>query len=219
MNELLNLALDQQKIRGILNVIFVGSIASCVFELLFFKYSVIEISDYKSIYSFFISGHFIVSFALFYFLWILTIGLKMLFFDVPNVFITKKFGPRIRSFLIWYYTDNSKYSSKSALPESKSLDWLIKSSSEADVEESRLKKRTIQSHRSLESDYTLILRAFIAITIYFNSIEYFGWITYSICILILLFMWLLQILKYQLAEAAPHIIRSNQEAVDKNTSG
>lgn len=218
MDEFLKLAFNQRRVKEVLNLIFVGSIASYFFESVFFKYGLLDINNYNGIYRFFISGHFIIPFALFYFFWIVTIAAKMILFQVPNVFITRKFGPSITSFLIWYYTsDSTKHNSKAVLPKSKSLEWLIKSSSKENLEESKLFKRSLQSHRALESDYTLILRAFIAITIYYIHLEYFGWITYSICISILLFMWLLQIVEYQLAEIAPYIIRYGQKPEGEKT--
>ena len=207
MNELLALTLSQRKLKQLLNIIFVGSMASWFFESRFFEYSLLDITDLESIYEFFIDGHFIIPFALFYFFWLLTIGLRMLLFQLPNVFITRSFGPQITKFLIGYYTSNGyTATTNQVLPKSKSFNWLILATPEEKIETKNLINNTLRSHHALESDFTLILRAILAITIYFASLQYFGWLTYSICIAILLFMYLMQIVKYQLAEAAPEIV-------------
>jgi hypothetical protein len=217
MDEYLRLAFSQRRIKQILNLIFVSTIASCIFESLFFDYTIIDVKQYGQIYAFFIYGHFIIPFAIFYSIWLVTIGLTMLLFQLPNVYITKRFGEKIRDFLLWYYTSNASTSnSKSVLPKSKSMDWIYKSARQGSMEEGNLIRRTMQSHRSLESDYTLILRGFIAMTIYFNQLDYFGWLTYALCIFILLFTWLLQIVKYQFSEVFPEIIMSGKNKPEES---
>lgn len=194
---------------------FVGSITSSIFEALFFQYSIIDFADYEHIYLFFIKGHFIIPFAMFYTIWIVTIGLTMVLFQLPNVYITKHFGKRIRTFLLWYYSSKggTNLTSESILPPSKSMDWIYKSMRKESLQERALFRRTLQSHRALEFDYTLILRAFIAITIYFNELEYFGCVTFGFCVVILLFTWLLQIVKYQFLEVFPEIVIRNKDTL------
>jgi hypothetical protein len=48
--------------------------------------------------------------------------------------------------------------------------------------------------------------------IYFVSLDYFGIAAYIICILIIGYMWILQIVNYQLAEAAPELVTHNKSA-------
>jgi len=212
MNELLAFVLDQRKIKGALNIIFICSITSFVFERYYFKYRLLPIDDVNSIYDFFIRGHFIVPFALFYAFWILTIALRMLLFQVPNAFISKKFGSILTKFMVWYLVSKkSKFSSPNVLPKSKSLDWVVKSLPDTELEDRSLIKKTLQSHQSLESDFTLVLRGFIAITLYFISIDYFGWRMFLILLLILLFTWILQFMKYQFVEATPTLFRFSRD--------
>jgi hypothetical protein len=78
MHEILNLLYSvperriTRKMEFILDLAFVGSIASFCFESFYFDYRLIDIKDYEGMYSFVISGHFIVPLAIFYIIWHVT---------------------------------------------------------------------------------------------------------------------------------------------------
>ncbi len=208
MNDLIKLALDQRRIKSILNLIFVASIASKIFELAFFEYTLLDITNIKSIYFFFIDGHFIIPFILFYLVWTVTIGLRMLLFQVPNFLITNKIGNSLTSAIVAYYKGETILNNPQVkTPTSKSLQQMMKSFEIDEIAEKNLIRKRIQSQERLESSFTLIFRALIAITMYFIDLSYFTWLLYVICVTAILLMWIVQIVNYQLAEVAPDVIK------------
>lgn len=52
-------------IRRFLNLLFSTSLTSFLFENFYFKYTLYDITDYKSIFDFFINGSFFVPFSIF----------------------------------------------------------------------------------------------------------------------------------------------------------
>ena len=131
----------------------------------------------------------------------------MLLFKIPNVFISKKFGRTISEAVLWLFSPSgNKHSPESVLPKSKTLQWLVKAADPEKIGEVAMHRQVIETHRELESDFTLILRAIIAISFYFNSLEYIGWGIYLLCLSAFVSIYLLQVARYHFTENLPELI-------------
>jgi ABC-type multidrug transport system fused ATPase/permease subunit len=203
-------------LRKGLNLLFCASITSYIFEKFYFKYSWLEITDYKGILNFFVKGNFIVPFSIFVVVFIATYFISYSSFAIPNYFKSTKWQRKI----IEYKLSKSEATGQVQNIQSKIEDVTAFKSSEKFLiglynyfkktinqkEYIRIQRELQKLKDNLEANYILSFRAIITIIIYFISIDYFGWLLFSVVMILLILYMLLLIFGYRLLDILPTLI-------------
>ncbi|HEY0656369.1 MAG TPA: hypothetical protein VGD65_24720 [Chryseosolibacter sp.] len=206
MEEIINLATSQKRLKVILNIIFVGGISCWIFQKAYFEFHVIPLDDINGIFFFFAQGHFFIPFAIFLGVWLITAWLRVLLFQIPNVVLSNTVGKHIVDLYVFI---NAHYKSDRIKELYQDLASKIKNSRPMD-----LYGKTLLVHRQQEYDYTLILRAFIAMIIYFQQLPYFGYTALLLAFSVLFYFWCSQVINYQLAYVTPQLIEKIKEIAE-----
>lgn len=187
-----------QPISRILNLLFSLSIASFLFEKFYFHYEWLEISDYKSILDFLIKGHFIVPFAIFLIVhYLLSYGSDALFTLITyravnkwqtnayNLELTKKESNK----LLKKINRNSFVDLPQKIDIPTLISWYkyIKSTTDTSTW-IKLRSDVEQTKINNIKNFNLAIKSLIVITIYFTAVPYFGWLLYSIVLLVIIFL-------------------------------
>ncbi len=203
--------------KHLLNFLFVVSISSFLFEKYYFKYELLDITDYKKIYTFLVKGNFAVPLTLFFITWIITYSISTYAFVFANMALSKRFRKKINEIEIELEKKADKIDTAAEITHGISFkekygkDWVtfliekIKASyTSKDLE--RLLKYMSKVKVEKEDEFVILFRGLIAVSIYVCVIPYFGGILY--CLLLLSFLTYVFILVsiYQLMELTPEII-------------
>lgn len=209
------------RIKALLNILFVGSLTSAVFEYVFFEYILIDAEDYENVYRFFIDGQFFIPLSLFFLLWHTTDLAGSLIFKLPNMYVERKFKKSVINFSIekFSFFDNMD-------PEAKRIaDQVVKIPSDSwtiellkefkkSTDYVKISKGLNIARDRLSNESVLIFRAFILITIYFNSIEYFGWSLYVLLFFTIVFIAFINCLAYQFIQIVPLLLWKMDKVLD-----
>lgn len=215
MNNFLFLASDYIKgkaiypsIRRFLNLLFLVSITSFFYERLYGRYTLDEITNYKVILDFFVKGHFFIPFSIFVIVYALTQFISFLVFKIfylkKSLKITKEiFEQKIEkedlvegAGVIESYLNNLTHIN---LSKEEIIEVYTEIKQELSYEDIMELKKVLNDQKDIiELNFVLILRMFIAVTIYYASLENFGGYLYYpvIAILILLIIVLYNTYKY-----------------------
>jgi hypothetical protein len=212
-------------LKVFLNHLFVVSISSFLFETIYFKYDILDISDYKSIYNFFVKGDFVVPFALFFITWLITFLISTGLFNIINTIITKRLNDKYlnKKFISDEQIKKIEWSAEVArgvkLSEEIGDKWYIVVYNRIKESINPEQKRKIyykfqKMQRSSSDDFIMIFRGFISLIIFFCIQEYFGWVLFSLVLICFIIYCIILIFIYQVAETLPVIINK----IDKEIS-
>lgn len=203
--------------RRVLNLLFSISLTSFLFEKFYFKYSWLDITDYKSILNFFIKGNFFVPFSLFIIIHYFLDWLSDTVFTLSTMKKTSKIIKKIWDYqfsksdykaILEKTNDNPVVDLPEAFNKSYILsiyDHLVKS---IPAEQwTAMEKALDDQKRSTQESFKLAFKALVTITIYFITIPYFGWILYSLVLVVLTFILIGLYYGYLLMEIVPSAIR------------
>jgi len=210
--------------RRFVNLLFCMSISSFIFEKLYFKYTWIDILDYKRIIDFMIKGEFFVPLSIFIIVVGFTEFLSIIIFYILNHFKSVKLTRKIMEYEINKPQIDKKLKdiediSKIVAPITISPKMMIGLYSEMRKEIkpemfAQLDKELVKSKDDLYENFKLSFKALIAITIYFATLPYFGIYLYlGVLIAILFFMYLL-IVAYRFLDILPAIVRKFYEIAE-----
>ena len=203
MNQLLSFIADFLNGKSIftplkrfLNILFSVCIASWIFRKMYFRYVLLDASDLKGIYHFLVSGEFIIPLMIFMVVHFSAGFLSRSVFELGTLYFSDRWRNRIlrlqisvepaKPFWIRYYE-------------------LIRKSA-ASRRRDHAKKMLQSIKRTTSINFNLAFKSVIVISIYFPSINYFGWILYSLSIIILLMILVSLFLVYILMELLPAVI-------------
>jgi ABC-type transport system involved in cytochrome bd biosynthesis fused ATPase/permease subunit len=205
-------------VKYLLNFLFVVNIASFLFENLYFKYELLDISNYKIVYNFFVKGSFAIPLTLFFLVWVLTYSVAILLFSRINKIVSNFFRNKIDQFENKIKKDthlNDQNSdiirANNAFEEKYGENWFelevakIKSKySKADLKSILLDLKKIKFER--ESEFIILFRGFIAVSIFFATSPDFGTGLFVILIFAFFICLIVLILIFQFMELIPYII-------------
>lgn len=202
-------------IRQPLNYLFIASICSYIFEMFYFEYEILDLLDYKIVLSFFLKGEFFIPFGIFLVILYLTYWVGYFAFEWTNMLISEKLKKKILDFSI----EKNKYKMarsevrvmteiQKRRPEKINREWYQRLwkilRDELSAEEfTRLRKNLKEYQDSMTENFVLMFRVFVATSIYFLSIAYFGWLLYAIVLIVILICVLLFAIAYQFGELLP----------------
>lgn len=202
-----------------LGFIFVASTASYIFQTFYFEYELNDISAYKENAEFLLDGRFFVPLCIFAILWGATYCFGYLLFFGFNDWIAQK----IRRVILNYSIKSNPYKRAKThlmrtqqvqehLPQELPKDWHIKfyqaiKAKLKDEDIQAMEKGFVELKEDMIRKFIVIVRGFIAVTIYFNTLPHFGGILYSLAIGLFVIGTLIVILGYQLGELLPVAVR------------
>lgn len=200
-------------IKRILNFCFVLSTSSFLFTKLYFKYSLIDITDYKAQIEFIVSGHFFIPISIFFLVWSITNLFSKGVFLIFNHFISENIKSKILNFTIDHnkIIKNIRAASNDTQKIEQKQEWFVTiynsiKPSILPKELALFYKRLEKSKSRIENDSVLLLRAFIATVVYFSTISYFGWTLLIILFFVFIILFSLLIIGFQFAELMPSIL-------------
>lgn len=203
--------------RRLLNLLFVISGSSFIFESFYGNYNWLDISDYKGIINFFIKGKFFIPFSIFIVYYSISYFIATLLFGVLNHLKSVKLQ---RSLLAYQYkkahieqgVELINNVSTYVAPYKIDVDILLQAYGSIRNEINQeafqeIEKSLKEPKKSLEENFILIFRALIAVTIFKFSLPEFSWLLYIITIVVFGTTILLINVAYWLLDIAPTFIR------------
>jgi hypothetical protein len=202
--------------RTLLNIIFSVSIADSIFSKTHPDITLPSTLDYQKIWTFFIQGHFAIPLIIFLLVYLGTQGFTTLFFmyfgDYHNFKLTKKI-------LAYKIEKNEVHEGIEGISEVSNKFPIVDITKEKLLEMyNKLKvvydkKKLIKLEAFLEEgkttitdNFTTVLRGLIATTIYFATIPSFGWLLFTIVVLLFIFLFVILLLGYKLLDIIPALM-------------
>lgn len=194
-----------------------ASIASSIFKRIYFNYSLLDLTDYKGIYNYFINGDFAVPLLLFT---IVHYGIGIVGESIFSLMTLKKsnewtsrilkFKIKKKDYVSFFKTINNNPIAPASLKFDKGIvikyfELLKSSVSKEDWE--KAKKMAELKKEEIKSNFKLVFKGMIALTVFFRLVPYFGWILYSISILISLAGMTFFFYSYVVLDISPLFIR------------
>lgn len=212
-------------VKRVLNFCFVLGISSFVFEKYYFKYSLLDITDYKAQYEFIAHGLFIIPFSIFFFVWAFSNMIGQGLFSVCNSIMANLFRAKIINYSVKKNEAIKMLKTTESMLEKQIIvkpkkEWFVL------IYESLKTPDAAKSHgemvnnlelykKKLTNDSILVLRALIAICIYYSIVSYFGWILFVLLLMFLIIIIFLLVLGYQFAELLPTVIQKAAFEIEK----
>jgi hypothetical protein len=199
-----------------LNIIFCISIADAIFSKTHPDITLPNTLDYQKIWTFFIQGHFAIPLIIFLLIYFGTQGFTTLFFmyfgDYQNFKLTKKI-------LAYKMEKADVYDGIEGISEvcnqypivditkEKLLEMYNKLKIVFDKKKlAKLESVLEEGKTTISDNFTTILRGLIATTIYFATIPSFGWLLFTIVVLLYIFLFVILLLGYKLLDILPAIM-------------
>lgn len=210
-------------IRRFLNLLFSTSLTSFLFEKFYFKYTLYDITDYKSILSFFINGNFFVPFSIFiiihYFLDWISDGFFLVFtLRKSSEVVTEIYNYELNKYDYRNIVDtiNKNPIIKMPIKFNKSVisNLLKHLSHELTIEQWQEAEILLEEQKTATKEsFKLSIKAFLTFTVYFFIVPYFGWLLYSLVIFVLFLISFGLYFAYLLMDILPAIITRFQHHV------
>lgn len=199
-----------------LNILFNASISSFIFERTYGHYEWIDIVDYKSILNFFIRGDFSIPLSIFIIVFISTEIISFFIFTILTGLSKHKWIKRI----VQYQLNKDEIGErvklvvqiiqkKIAIPLNRNTTSMILNQFKENLTGEvliNLKEELKIPMDKVEETFHLLFKITIAFTIYFVTIERFGWKLYIVVLVILLICLLLLLFIYSFLELLPIMI-------------
>jgi hypothetical protein len=200
-----------------LNFYLSASIASSIFKRIYFNYSLIDLTDFKGIYNYFINGDFAVALLLFT---IVHYGIGIVgesLFSLMTLKKTTEWTSRILKFKIkkkdyasFFKAVNNNPIAPTPIKFDKGVlvkyfEILKTSVSTEDWE--KAKKTAGLKKEEIKNNFKLVFKGTIGLTIFFKSVTYFGWILYSVSMLLSLAGMIFFFYSYIILDISPLLIR------------
>lgn len=204
-------------IKHVLDLLFVFYISSYVFIRCYFQYQLLDLDNYKLVVQFFLNGEFIIPTSIFLVIWITTYLISFYLFKFSNLILTRKFKEKINKLEIDIKNEIAKTSEGTLSTMGMSIrqrygyEWYIQLYNIIKTQVSKEKwaeaVNAMNMHQQvLEYDFTVIFRGFLAVIIYFISVNYFGWIHFTILTITFISYTIHLTSAYQLIVFTPDIV-------------
>lgn len=185
-----------QPISRILSLLFSVSISSFLFERFYFKYDWLDVKDYKGILDFLIKGHFLVPFAIFLVVhYVLSYGSDMLFTIITYRTVAKwqkyayelEFTKRESKKIFKRINQNSFIELPQKLDTPTIIRWYKHIKSTTDVATWNKIRTDVEKMKvNINRNFSFAIKSAIVISVYFNTLTYFGWFLYAIVLLVII---------------------------------
>ncbi len=204
--------------RRILDMILSVSIASFLFEAFYFRYELMDISDYKSLINFFIKGYFIVPLLLFLSAHYCTYLISYSFFSLSTTKQSAKWITRIVKFKLKKkdmesVTRKINKNDLVDMPVKFEPSWIVKTyldlkTSVQPEQWKNAEKLLNYQMQNIERNFMLLFKAIIAISIYyFSTVPHLGFYLYIISILVFVALMIILWYTYLVLYVLPAIVR------------
>ncbi len=204
-------------LRRTLNILFSVSLTSFLFEKFYFKYSLIDITDYKAIFTFLIKGNFFVPFSIFviihYFLSTLSDGFFSFMIQKKSGKILKQLReeefskPEYKKFLK-EINENRIVEMPVQLNESTFIEIYNHLQTAIPPEKWNAAKLALEKQKeNTQESFKLAFKALITITIYFFIVPHFGLTLYLLTLIVLLVILFGLFYGYLLMDILPSFIK------------
>jgi len=178
-----------QPLSRILNLLFSISISSFLFEKFYFKYNLLDVTDYKGILDFLIKGQFVVPFAIFLIVhYVLSYGSDMLFSIVTFRTVAKwqkyayelEFTKRESKKILKKIYQNSFIELPQKMDTPTIIRWYKHIKTTTDISTwNKIRTNLEQMELNINRNFNFAIKSAIVISIYFSNVSYFGWILYT----------------------------------------
>ena len=197
-------------VKTFLNLVFVTSITSTIFVKFYYQYQILDLTNYKLIFNFLITGQFFIPLIIFLSSWFLTgFFIEAIFFGI-NIWA----GNKLKDFFKRNYLSpkeagevlvHFRKTMEEKAPKLNSIPTLItiykKIKSEFNYKQLKaLNEASNKMQQEAISNFKLYTRGLICSIIYYNILPYFGWFLLTVCIFIFLIAVILNFLLYQFGE-------------------
>lgn len=200
------------------NHIFVICISSALFEKFYFKYELLNFSDYNALYDFFIKGAFIVPFSIFFVIWLSTFLVAFGLFTLLNQRISKKWVKKIhaRKFIskkkLKDINNGAKHAKGVKISDRIGDKWYVTLYNRVKESVTPQQVRKIYNdfskmQRSAADHFVMLFRGLIAVIIFYSTIPHFGCLLLGILIICFILYSLILVFIYQFAELMPEVVR------------
>lgn len=196
--------------QHILNFLFVVSISSFVFEKYYFKYKLLDITNYNLVYNFLVKGNFAVPISIFFVIWALTFFIAKYVFIMANQALSKRFRKKINAIEDEILKEKTVRES-SSIKDDREKDWVRFLVEEIKANNTKQDLNRIlafmrKKKDEFQDEFVVVLRGLIAVSIYFSIVPYFGHLLYLILIITFVIYVFFIVGFYQLMELTPDII-------------
>ncbi|MBX2968274.1 MAG: hypothetical protein KF803_02800 [Cyclobacteriaceae bacterium] len=230
MNEIFLIVADYFKgksiyhpLRRALNLLFLISISSFIYEYAYGKYEWLDITDYKGILTFLIKGNFFIPLSIFIAVYTLTEIVSVTVFSVLNYFATVRMTRQIIHYQINKDTVDQNMSDLAVAtkhlspitlsgPQMLELFQYLRASITTEIIH-QIEEGIKVPKRNMEATFHTTFRAMLASIIYFISLDQFGWKLFTITLITLLIVMYLTMLAYRLLDLFPTLVRKFNDEV------
>jgi ABC-type multidrug transport system fused ATPase/permease subunit len=179
-----------------------------MFEKIYFKYVLYDITDYKGVFFFFASGKFIVPVLLFLFVWALTKFGFILYNEIRKGKYKRKYEAIISTKDKWFEKQ----------PALKRIFNRLSKSGKISQEELIKLRIEITTKQSIVEEYLILcIRLFILLIWTFVTISYFGWLLFTLSIVCLIVCILILFALNLIMEILPDILVLFYDKLKKET--
>jgi|GEM_PF-1926752 hypothetical protein len=205
-------------VRRIVDILLSVSIASFLFETFYFKYQLMDVSDYKSIIHFFVKGYFIVPLLLFLAAHYITYFISYSFFTLSTTKKSTKWITGIVKFKLKKkdmesLTRKMNKNGVVEMPVKFEPSWIAQTyiALKASVQPEQWKNAETMLNKqmqNIERNFTLLFKALVAISIfYFATVPHLGLFLYiasmAVSTALMIMLWYTYLVLYVL----PTIVR------------
>jgi ABC-type multidrug transport system fused ATPase/permease subunit len=215
--------------KHLLNFLFVVSISSFLFEKFYYKYQLLDVTDYKTIYAFLVKGDFAIPLTIFFIVWVLTFSISTYAFVFANMALSKFFRKKMNKLEIDLKKQSDDVEKAAEITHGISFkekygkDWFefliekIRASYTTNDLQSLLAYMSkIKSEK--EDEFVILFRGLIAVSIYVTITPHFGkWLYIILLIAFLIYVFVI-VSTYQLMELTPDVIIKIKKHFRKNES-
>ncbi|MCU0442919.1 MAG: hypothetical protein MUE96_11020 [Bacteroidia bacterium] len=204
-------------VRRMLNLLFAVSISSFFYESAYGNYAWLDYNDYKSLLDFIIKGKFFIPFSIFIVVNLLIQGISNLVFIPISHFVTVKWTRTIVNYELQKESIDDGVNrvievSGIVTPMQLNEQMLIEVGKElkekiTNETYDKIEKDLSKPKRDLEASFHFAFKGIIAITIYFISLPDFGWILYSLTLILAVIAMFLTVIAHCFLGILPALVR------------
>ncbi|HTN05709.1 hypothetical protein [Agriterribacter sp.] len=201
----------------IIDFVLTLSLTSIFFQKVYFHYSLLDITDYKGVYYFISSGQFFIPLVLFFLTHFSINFASGSFFNLASHFISAKWLNKV----LTYKLKSSDFEPLIKVSENQKLpvvpiqldnDFIFKTyslikKSKTERQWQQIADKISRDAQSAKSVLNIVIKAIIATFVYYNTIPYFGAYLFSLVLVLLVSILILQFIWHLILVNAPAAIR------------
>lgn len=232
MNEFFLIAADYIKGKSIypsarraFTLLFNISISSFIYERIYGSYVWLNYNDYKGILNYFIKGDFFVPFSIFLIVYGATEFVSVILFGLLTHFPNIKLSRKILLYQleknsvdkgIRQITRKSRRIASIDWPKSKMIEFYHNIKQDINQELiDKIQKEMAGPKKEMEMNFIFTFRGLVAISIYFLTLNHFGWMLFALTLIVVLYAMACFVIAYRLMDLLPTLVRKFHELAEK----